>query len=121
MKDFLELYRSINFYASNRKSTDKGVPPRPNELCLAFFNGQWHRAVVIRAKGDGFPLCMLLDLWNEQTIDYNHIIPMPKAFKLPPLLSEQCQYSAGLDFKENEWLKVDEVIHEEGCCVLIKK
>jgi len=122
MKDFLELYRSINFYANNRKSTDKGVPPRTNELCLAFVNNQWHRAIVVKAEGDGFPLCMLVDLWNAQKVDFNHIIPMPKAFELPPLLSDQCKYSPGLEFKENEWLQVDKVIHDEKqCCVLIKK
>lgn len=122
MKDFRELYRSINVYAINRKSTVSGIPMHDKEMCLAYCNNQWHRAVVLKTEGDGRPKCLLIDLWSVQMIEVSKIIPMPKVFRLPPPLCVHCKYTADVDVQENDWLNVDEVLHgEDGFCVLIMK
>ena len=119
MKDLRELYRSINVYGNNQKSAEAGIPNRDNELCLVFCNNQWHRAVVLNTEGDGKPECLLIDLWSKQKIDVTNIIPMPLAFKFPPILNEPCEHSSSFSVEENDWLKVDVgSYNEEGFLVL---
>lgn len=123
MRDFRELYKGINAYAKKQKSDDYGIPGRENQMCLAYSNNLWHRAIVLKAEGDGKPKVMLVDLWNIQKIKCENIIPMPKAFKYPPPLSALCKYTAEVPAKEKEWLYVKNVVldRELGFSVLTMK
>ncbi|CRK99552.1 CLUMA_CG012869, isoform A [Clunio marinus] len=88
MKDFIELYRSINVYGNRCKKIETGIPQEKDRVFLSFVNNQWHRSVVKKSVGDGRPLCTLIDLCNDQKIRVRNMIPMPEVFKYPPILSD---------------------------------
>lgn len=104
LRDFLELYKMINVYGNKRSSREYGVPFQVKQMCLAFFNGQWHRACVLQTNGDAKPECLLLDILQVQKVKITQIIPMPKIFVYPPPMVEICKLD-GVDENPDESVK----------------
>lgn len=123
-KDFIQLYKAINVYARNRKLDESGLPRR-DIIFLALCNGQWHRAVKSKSNGDGYPVCLLIDLLSHQRISVNDIIPMPTVFAHPPPLVEMCKIDGYCEetaalIEENKLIFVGEITSDENDeCVLL--
>jgi hypothetical protein len=81
----------INVYGNKRSSREYGVPFQVKQMCLAFFNGQWHRACVLQTNGDA-------------KVKITQIIPMPKIFVYPPPMVEICKLD-GVDENPDESVK----------------
>lgn len=129
LKDFYQIYNSINVYANNRKSDEWGTPFAPQEICLAFCNNQWHRSVVVKSFGDGKPLCLLIDLLSFQRINTKQIMPMPTTFATPKPFVVLCTIEGyndsdeGIkcfkaDLKENSVIRVDEIAKDGEAFIL---
>lgn len=121
-KDFIQLYKAINFYARNRKLEESGLHQR--DIFLALCNGQWHRAVMSKTNRDGFPVCLLIDLLSHQRISVKDMTPMPTVFAYPPPLARMCKIdgycveTAAL-VQENKLIFVGEITYDEtDQCVL---
>lgn len=126
MKDFRQLYRAINAYGNKHRLGENGIPHDLETVVLAFYNNQWHRAVVVKTTGDGFPWCLLIDLENIQKIRVKDLIPMPRIFANPPPLVRLCRIEGfnkdsssavktvfGDIVKENQMLKVDKIFEDD--------
>jgi Tudor domain len=127
LRDFLVIYKSINVYGNRVKSKDAGIPLSKDEMCLAYVNDRWHRAIVEQTFGDAKPLCCLIDLLKLTKVKISNIIPIPDVFKRPPPFVELCKVDGfGQDssdemkatvsriIRENHLLHVDEIVEKEG-------
>lgn len=113
MKDFRQLYKSINAYGQKRVVKGSGITYGDKQICLAFSNQQWHRAVVLKTRGDGRPECLLIDLHSIQFVDAQNIIPIPKCFIRPAPVVEDCFCESQTEaVPENSWIKISEIINE---------
>lgn len=127
LKDFRELYRAINVYGCKQTNREEyGFARDPSWIFLAFCNEQWHRAVLLEQRGDGYPECLLIDLMSLQKISVKDMIPMPRVFASPPPLvrigqiegfNEDVKAHVGELFKEiikeNEFITVDEIFEDD--------
>jgi Tudor domain len=126
LRDFLELYKMINVYGSKRSSCEFGIPRENGKMCLAFANGQWHRACVSNTIGDGKPECLLLDIMKIQKVKITNIIPMPTIFNPLPIMVEICKiYGVDKDSESlknlvqvNKLIEVDEILEVDKEIVL---
>lgn len=84
-KDFCEMQKSLNEYASRLSAETYGA--KVHDLCLVKVKNQWYRASIIEMKGDGFPYCLLLDLGEFFKIPIENIFVLPKVFARYPMYS----------------------------------
>lgn len=125
LKDFIELYKAINSYGENFKGM-AGLPGKDQSVCLARCNGQWHRACVKEATGTGKPIMRLIDVYSNQRINVNDVIPMPEIFGMPPVMSELCKVEGYEDIKktspnlieEGKMITVNEITFNKKILVL---
>lgn len=119
LKDFFEIYKSINVYGNKISSMEASIPANENEICLAFCNGQWHRAVVTKTSGNGKPECMLIDLWSSHLIDIENIKPMPEIFKDPLPLAHIYHVEGYDNNTDDKYKKFASEIIQEGKMVFL--
>lgn len=93
------MQKAINWYGNN--FTGESRLPRSNQkVCLAKVNGQWHRAVVMKAEGNGKPIMELIDLKSVQQVRLKNIILMPHIFGRYSIMSELCVVAGYKKIKE---------------------
>jgi len=87
VKDFHEFYRSLNAYGKKVDPNSYGFNGN-KPLSLVKYNNQWHRAIVNKAKGDGKPECVLIDLQFVCKIKVENIFKIPDVLAKFPFLSD---------------------------------
>lgn len=117
VKDFRELYKAINVFGNSLKSKTSGLPKHEDQVCLVFVNNQWHRGIKEKTDGDGFPQFLLYDQYCYQKVSVNNIVPMPRAFMLPPPVIEICRIK---DY-ENEKVKLAKETINAGEMTVVKE
>lgn len=90
IRDFHELYRSLDLYGSKVDAKSFGVYGS-YMLSLIKYNNQWHRGIVMKATGDGKPQCILFDLQVNCKVKVENIFCLPDALAMFQVMTDVYQ------------------------------
>lgn len=83
MKNFYELYKTINAYGNQYKTKWIGSRSNNGQTCLVKYNEQFHRGILLETKYDGRPDFLLIDLMKIVQVPVKDIFELPEVLEKP--------------------------------------